>query len=105
MMLNFVEAIEDEIYLLGYFRKNPTLFGRQKGIGVAEKFFVARLTDDEICDIRYISESDHRFCEDYKRVEMSGFTEDSVRLSGVSEEKLIAAKNSGFSIARMWKNT
>ena len=104
MMLNFVEVTEEGIYLLGYFRKNPTFFGRKKGIGVADRFFVARLTDDEICDIRYISESDHRFCADYKRVEMSGFTEERKRLSGLGDDALAAAREHGFSAYELWKN-
>lgn len=103
MMLNCVEVNGDWIYLLGYFRKKQTGFLGKKRIGAADRFFVARLVGDEICDIRYISESDHRFCADYKRTEMSGFTEESKRLSGIGEEKLNAARNGGFSIAQMWK--
>lgn len=104
MMLSWIEIIGGEIYLLGFFRKSKTgIFGK-KQIGAAEKFFVAKLVGDEICDIRYISENDYRFCTDYKKVEMSGFTEERKRLSGISEEKLISARSEGFSIARMWKN-
>lgn len=104
MMLSCVEINGGEIYLLGFFRKSKTgIFGK-KQIGAAEKFFVAKLVGDEICNIRYISENDYRFCADYKKAEFSGFTEESKRLSGLSEEKLIDAYSCGFSIAQVWEN-
>lgn len=104
MVLACVEINGGELYLSGFFRKKQRgLFGKKR-IGVADKFFVARLVGDDICDIRYISENDHCFCTSYKRVETSGFTEEAKRLSGISEEELNAARNGGFSIAQMWKN-
>ncbi len=104
MMLSCVEINGGEIYLLGFFRKSKTgIFGK-KQVGIAEKFFVARLVGNEICDIRYISEKDYRFCTDYKKVEMSGFTEERKRLSDIGEEKLSDARSSGFSVARIWEN-
>lgn len=104
MMLSCVEISGGEIYLLGFFRKSKTgIFGK-KQIGAAEKFFIAKLVGDEICNIRYISENDYCFCADYKKAEFSGFTEESKRLSGLSEEKLIDAYNCGFSIAQVWGN-
>ncbi len=103
MKLGCVEINGGEIYLSGFFRKKQSgLLGKHQ-IGAAEKFFVARLVGDEICDIRYISESDYGFCTDYKRVEMSGFTEKEKELSDISEEELTKARDNGFSIAQMWR--
>ncbi len=104
MMLSCVEISDGEIYLLGFFRKSKTgIFGK-KQIGVAEKFFIAKLVGDEICDIRYISENDYSFYKYYKKAEMSGFTEERKRLSGLDDDVLTDAHERGFSAYDLWKN-
>ncbi len=90
------DSATETVYLTGFFRK--------KRSGVAFNFFVAKLENEEVSDIRYVSREEHDYCVSYKKLEMSGFAEKAKRLSDFNgrEEELIKAQREGLSIARLW---
>lgn len=90
------DSATETVYLTGFFRK--------KRSRVAFNFFAARLENEELSDIRYISKAEHDYCVSYKKLEMSGFTEKGKRLSDFNgrEEDLIKAQQEELSISRLW---
>lgn len=100
------------VYLTGFNRKEKSgvvsgFFahtGGKEKIGVADKWFVAKLVDGTLSDIRYISADEHEYCVDYKKLEMSGFAEKSVKLSFFKDknDELLKAREEQFSLAVLW---
>ncbi len=98
MMLTCVEVdCAGIVYLTGFNRKEKS--------GVAHKWFVAKLGDGILTDIRYISEKEHEFYSDYKKLENSGFAEKSVALSFFRDKKdeLLKAREDRISLAELWE--
>lgn len=85
-----------EIYLTGFNRKEKS--------GVAHRWFVAKLADDALNDIRYISYDEHEYYVDYKKLELSGFAEKSVKWSSFKDrrEELLSAREKHISLAELW---
>lgn len=98
MVLTAIEREEKsgQIFLLGYFRDENT--------GVAAKFFVGQLIDEEIEELRYISQSEHMFYQAYKLLEMDGFTEKAKEWSYFKYFKYDVDKiqEQGHSLAKLW---
>lgn len=83
-------------YLLGFLRDNKI---------TASEFFVAKLCDDELKDIKYISEKEHDFYRGYKDLESKGFTEKAKEWSILkySGYDLNNIENEKYSLAELWK--
>lgn len=98
MMLTCVEVdCAGNVYLTGFIRKEKS--------GVAHKWFVAKLADGALSDVRYISEKTHEFYSDYKKLELCGFSEKSVALSFFRDKKdeLLKARGNQLSLAELWE--
>ncbi len=100
MVLTAIEREEKtgEIFLLGYFRDEKT--------GVASKFFVGQLVNEEIEELRYISQSEHMFYQAYKLLEMDGFTEKAKEWSYFKYFKYDINKiqEQGHSLTKLWRS-
>lgn len=64
----------DTYYLIGYFRNEK---------GMASEFFVAKLTDDLLSNIYYISYETYLYYIGYKKLELMGFTDKSKEWSSL----------------------
>jgi hypothetical protein len=86
----------DTIFLLGYFRDQNS--------GVATRFFVAKLINDELKDLLYISEKEHQFYRGYKDLERRGFTEKAKRWSSLAYHgyDLDTIEQEGHSLKKLW---
>jgi WD40 repeat protein len=86
----------DTIFLLGYFRDQNS--------GVATRFFVAKLINDELKDLLYISEKEHQFYRGYKALERRGFTEKAKRWSSLAYHgyDLDTIEQEGHSLKKLW---
>lgn len=98
LVLSSVEYDEfsDTTFLLGYFRDENS--------GVAARFFVAKLINDELKDLYYISENEHQFYRGYKSLELKGFTEKAKRWSSLAYHgyDLDTIEQEGHSLKKLW---
>ncbi|MBR6784873.1 MAG: hypothetical protein IKM25_01320 [Clostridia bacterium] len=92
-----VDCTSGDVYMTGFYRKEKS--------GVAHKWFVAKLVDDVLRDFCYILDSEHEYYVDYKKLEMSGFAEKSVKWSLFKDKQteLMEAKEKKISIAELWR--
>lgn len=97
-MLEFIEYDNATscYYLMGYFRDEDSK--------VATEYFVVRLSDYELKDFVYISENEHEFYVEYKKLEMCGFTDKSKQSSGLKTigYDLSDIESPKHSIAKLW---
>ena len=86
----------DTVFILGYFRDENS--------GVASRFFVAKLINDELRDLLYISEKEHHFYKGYKDLERRGFTEKAKCWSTLAYHgyDLDAINRAGHSLKKLW---
>ena len=95
--LDIIEFDNDtnSYYLLGFLRDNNN---------IASEFFVAKLCDDELKDIKFISEKEYNFYHEYKKLEFTGFAEKAKKWSGLkySGYDLNNIENEKYSLAELW---
>lgn len=95
LVLNSVECDDesDEIFLLG--------FRRDEKSGVASEFFVAKLNEDVLADVRYITAAEHFHYRGYLWMKMTGFTKEACKWShlNASHDEL---KSAELSLAKLW---
>ena len=86
-----------DCYLLGFFRDEKNS---------ASEYFVARLCDKELGDIKYISEDVFDFYRGYKDMEAKGFTELSKRWLTLKYQgyDLSSIETQKYSLADLWRN-
>ena len=83
-------------FISGYFRDLNT--------NVASKFFVAKLVNDKLEEIKYFDEKTHFFLQAAKAIEAAGFTEESYKWSFIHQTfSLEQLKNIDLSLANIWK--
>ena len=86
----------DNYFISGYFRDLNT--------NVASKFFVAKLVNDKLEEIKYFDEKTHFFLQTAKTIEVAGFTDESYKWSFLHQTfSLEQLKNMDLSLANMWK--
>ena len=82
---------ENKVFLLGYMRESES--------GVAHKFFVGELIEDNLKNIVYISEKEHDFHLDCKNFEIHSFSV----ANWYSPAEIDRIKNAKHSLAKLWK--
>lgn len=80
------------VFLLGFLRDKN---------GVANKFFVGKLDDDELDDVICISRNEHDFYEKYLHLKISGFSDKAYQWSYIDIE-LEILKNADYSLSKLW---
>ncbi len=95
VVVNSIEcdAESGETFLLGYRRDEAT--------GVAAHYFVGRLDEDALADVKYISPAEHHRYRGYLGMKMTGFTKEACkwsRLNASSDE----LKSAELSLAKLW---
>lgn len=80
---------------------------------VANTWFVAKLVDDELSDIRYVTEGEREFCAAINRLKTMGYTEKAFEWSEFRYKKeydsrykmsLDEIKASDLTLCELWKN-
>ena len=66
----------DCLFVLGFVRNDK---------GVFDCGFVAKFNGEALEEIRHITETDYRYCWNYKRLELSGFTAKSIEWSEIKD--------------------
>ncbi len=96
LVLDFIENDREsgDFFLLGYYRNAD---------GVASKYYVGKLKDDELSDIIEVPQKTHWFYLFFCRLRAHGFTEKSYRWSYLGKD-LDELKRSDYSLANLWKN-
>ena len=94
--IEFEPAVGD-CYLLGFFRDEKNS---------ASEYFVARLCDEKLEDIKYISKDVFDFYRGYKDLEDMGFTELAKKWSALKylECDLSSIETQKYLLAGLWKN-
>ena len=93
MVLTGIENEKGELYILGYFRGAS---------GVAEKFFIGKITDYELRDIVFVPQEDHDFFHSYLYLRLSGFTQRKYNWSYMADE-LDDLKAANLPISKLWQ--
>ena len=88
-----IEVANDEYYVLGSMRSDD---------GVPSDCYVGKFANNEIKDVKIISEREHEFYRDYLDLKLMGFTEKAYEWSRfeISLDKL---RSAGHSLANLWK--
>ena len=88
-----IESVNDEYYVLGFMRGDD---------GVLSDCYVGKFANNEIKDIKIISEREHEFYNNYLDLKLMGFTEKAYEWSRfeISLDKL---RSAGHSLANLWK--
>ena len=88
-----IELTDDEYYVLGFMRGND---------GVLSDCYVGKFANNEIKDVKIISEREYEFYNDYLDLKLMGFTEKAYEWSHfeISLDKLRSACHS---LAKLWK--
>ena len=88
-----IELTDDEYYVLGFMRGND---------GVLSDCYVGKFANNEIKDVKIISEREYKFYNDYLDLKLMGFTEKAYEWSHfeISLDKL---RSAGYSLAKLWK--
>ncbi len=91
-----IQAIEydtasDTVYLLGFYRNEN---------GIASRFFVAQLIENELCHVRRVSQKEHGGYVAYKDLQSMGFTRKKYEWSYMDAD-LETLKNGDYSLARL----
>ena len=88
-----IEFVDDEYYVLGFMRGDD---------GVLSDCYVGKFANNEIKDVKIISEREHEFYRDYLDLKLMGFTEKAYEWSRfeISLDKL---RSAGHSLAKLWK--
>ena len=88
-----IELTDDEYYVLGFMRGND---------GVLSDCYVGKFANNEIKDVKIISEREYEFYNDYLDLKLMGFTEKAYEWSHfeISLDKL---RSAGHSLAKLWK--
>ena len=96
VVLNAIEYSQktNEIFLLGFFRGEN---------GVASRFFVAKLENDNLNHITTIPEKEFWFYRSYIDLKMMGFTEKAHKWSYI-KMKLEELKNADYSLSELWSS-
>lgn len=97
LVLSVVEYDKNEnIFLMGFFR------GENR---VADKYFVGKLLNDELVEVAIITEKEYDFYQEYKDLEVKGFTKKAKEWSELSGELLYQSdiENSNFSLVELWE--
>ena len=96
VVLNAIEYSQktNEIFLLGFFRGEN---------GVASRFFVAKLENDNLNHITIIPEKEFWFYRSYIDLKMMGFTEKAHKWS-YNKMKLEELKNADYSLSELWSS-
>lgn len=86
----------DDYFIMGFFRDLQTR--------VAKRFFIAKLIDDELKDMKFIESTEHHFLCLAKMVEFAGFTEESYYWLFVFKTiSLSDLKSMNLSLSSLWK--
>ena len=88
-----IESVNDEYYVLGFMRGDD---------GVLSNCYVGKFANNEIKDIKIISEREHEFYNDYLDLRLMGFTEKAYEWSRF-EISLDELRSAGHSLANLWK--
>ena len=88
-----IELTDDEYYVLGFMRGDD---------GVLSDCYVGKFANNEIKDVKIISEREYEFYNDYLDLKLMGFTEKAYEWSHfeISLDKL---RSAGYSLAKLWK--
>ena len=88
-----IELTDDEYYVLGFMRGDN---------GVLSDCYVGKFANNEIKDVKIISEREHEFYRNYLGLKLMGFTEKAYEWSRfeISLDKLRSADHS---LAKLWK--
>ena len=88
-----IESVNDEYYVFGFMRGDD---------GVLSNRYVGKFANNEIKDVKIISEREHEFYRDYLDLKLMGFTEKAYEWSRfeISLDKL---RSAGYSLAKLWK--
>ena len=88
-----IESVNDEYYVLGFMRGDD---------GVLSDCYVGKFANNEIKDVKIISEREHEFYRDYLDLKLMGFSEKAYEWSRfeISLDKL---RSAGHSLAKLWK--
>lgn len=78
-------------------------FCRDKDCGVASEFFVAKLNEDVLTDMRYIPVAEYRHYWWYLRLQMNGFTEMASKYS-LGDVSINERKSEKLSLAKLWRD-
>lgn len=98
LVLSWIEydKYTDDYYLLGFLRDPKS--------GAASKFFVTRLCEDKLQDMKFIKESTYFSWSMAKSVEFSEFTEESYKwMFALKNIPLDEIKSKDLSLADLWK--
>ena len=92
-----IDPATGDCYLLGYFRDDK---------GVASEYYVARLCDERLEDIKYIPKDMYDFYHGYKDLGAMGFTELAKQWSTLKYQgyDLSNIETQKYSLADLWKN-
>lgn len=92
IVVSQIEFADGAYYVLGFMRKtNDTLY----------HYIVGKFANNNIHDIREISEQEHRFYENYLDLKLMGFTEKAYEWHE-TETKLEEFKRTNASLATLW---
>lgn len=94
----FLNCIEydgetNNYYILGFFRNGKKL----------NSYFVSKLYDDALKDIRTITELDWWYYSEYKSLEMCGFTKKAKAMSEIVGYSFIEPEDLNISLAKLWR--
>ena len=97
LVLSTIECDKEanDYFVLGFLRDLQTK--------VAKRFFVAKLFDNELKDIRFINEAEFDFLEHAKKVEFAGFTDEAYEwLFPFKTISLSKLKSMNLSLSSIW---
>ena len=100
LVINWVEYDSElnSYFILGYYRDKET--------GRASKFFISKLIDKELKEMKFIDEKSHGFLCAAKFVEFAGFTEESYNWIFIFKNiSLNELKLMDLSLSNLWKRT
>ncbi len=87
------DSQSDTYFLLGFLRDSN---------GIAHKFFVAKLVDDSLSEMKFISEKTYWFYKEYFDLKMHGFTKKVKEWSELERSELDRIENKNYSLSKLW---
>lgn len=87
------DSPSDAYFLLGFLRNNK---------GIAHRFFVAKLTEDTLSEMKFIPEKLYWFYSSYSELKTYGFTEKSKKWSELEAYELDGIEKKNYSLSKLW---
>ena len=87
------DSYSDEYFLLGFLRDNN---------GIAHNFFITKLINDSLSEMRCISETLYWFYKEYSDLKIHGFTRKAKEWSELNRNDLNGIESKNYSLSKLW---